>query len=243
MSFRKTISRALWSLELKADGSGVHQKREHLPAPVAFRRRLCRRCAPTSCALSDSADNHRWDPRHTADLSQHRARTESRLLCLLPPLLFAAGWRLSWREFQANFSRILRLAVGLVIFTILVLIGTSLAFARLCFVLGCIAVSGLRSSDSPTPAANRCQLCLCDLAPRDTSIENPKFWHLENWVQTGADRVGDPPVAGDDGFLNASRIIRIYGCSMSESAIFPRVCSASSELLQLVRRFAARSIV
>jgi CPA1 family monovalent cation:H+ antiporter len=40
----------------------------------------------------------------------------------LPPLLFAAGWQLSWREFQANFSRILRLAVGLVIFTILVLI-------------------------------------------------------------------------------------------------------------------------
>ncbi len=40
----------------------------------------------------------------------------------LPPLLFAAGWQLSWREFQENFSRILRLAVGLVIFTILVLI-------------------------------------------------------------------------------------------------------------------------
>jgi CPA1 family monovalent cation:H+ antiporter len=40
----------------------------------------------------------------------------------LPPLLFAAGWQLSWREFQANFGRILRLAVGLVIFTILVLI-------------------------------------------------------------------------------------------------------------------------
>src|ERR1700723_3410069 len=41
---------------------------------------------------------------------------------LLPPLLFAAGWQLSWREFHANFSRILRLAVGLVIFTILILI-------------------------------------------------------------------------------------------------------------------------
>ncbi|MGC2636123.1 MAG: Na+/H+ antiporter [Acidobacteriaceae bacterium] len=40
----------------------------------------------------------------------------------LPPLLFAAGWHLSWREFQANFSRILRLAIGLVIFTILVMI-------------------------------------------------------------------------------------------------------------------------
>jgi CPA1 family monovalent cation:H+ antiporter len=40
----------------------------------------------------------------------------------LPPLLFAAGWQLSWREFQANFNRILRLAVGLVVFTILVLI-------------------------------------------------------------------------------------------------------------------------
>jgi CPA1 family monovalent cation:H+ antiporter len=41
---------------------------------------------------------------------------------LLPPLLFAAGWQLSWREFQANFGRILRLAVGLVIFTIVVLV-------------------------------------------------------------------------------------------------------------------------
>jgi len=40
----------------------------------------------------------------------------------LPPLLFAAGWRLSWREFRANFSRIMRLAVGLVVFTILALI-------------------------------------------------------------------------------------------------------------------------
>jgi len=40
----------------------------------------------------------------------------------LPPLLFAAGWQLSWREFQANLSRTLRLAVGLVIFTIVVLI-------------------------------------------------------------------------------------------------------------------------
>jgi len=42
----------------------------------------------------------------------------------LPPLLFAAGWQLSWREFQANFSRILTLAIGLVTFTILVLIAT-----------------------------------------------------------------------------------------------------------------------
>jgi CPA1 family monovalent cation:H+ antiporter len=40
----------------------------------------------------------------------------------LPPLLFAAGWQLSWREFQSNFGRVLRLAVGLVIFTILVLV-------------------------------------------------------------------------------------------------------------------------
>jgi monovalent cation/hydrogen antiporter len=40
----------------------------------------------------------------------------------LPPLLFAAGWQLSWREFRANLSRILTLAVGLVLFTILVLI-------------------------------------------------------------------------------------------------------------------------
>ncbi len=40
----------------------------------------------------------------------------------LPPLLFAAGWQLSWREFRANLGRIFMLAIGLVIFTILVLI-------------------------------------------------------------------------------------------------------------------------
>lgn len=41
----------------------------------------------------------------------------------LPPLLFASGWQLSWREFQTNFAKIVTLAVGLVLFTIFVLIG------------------------------------------------------------------------------------------------------------------------
>jgi monovalent cation/hydrogen antiporter len=45
-------------------------------------------------------------------------------LVFLPPLLFAAGWQLSWRGFQANLTRILRLAVGLVLFTILALVVT-----------------------------------------------------------------------------------------------------------------------
>jgi NhaP-type Na+/H+ or K+/H+ antiporter len=40
-------------------------------------------------------------------------------LVFLPPLLYAAAWTLSWREFQRNFSRIAKLAVGLVFFTIL----------------------------------------------------------------------------------------------------------------------------
>ena len=40
----------------------------------------------------------------------------------LPPLLFAAGWQLSWREFRGNLGRILMLALGLVVFTIVVLI-------------------------------------------------------------------------------------------------------------------------
>lgn len=40
----------------------------------------------------------------------------------LPPLLFAAGWQLSWREFRANLGRIVALAVGLVLFTIVVLV-------------------------------------------------------------------------------------------------------------------------
>jgi CPA1 family monovalent cation:H+ antiporter len=40
-------------------------------------------------------------------------------LVFLPPLLYAAAWALSWREFQRNFSSIAMLAVGLVLFTIL----------------------------------------------------------------------------------------------------------------------------
>lgn len=40
-------------------------------------------------------------------------------LVFLPPLLHAAAWTLSWREFQRNFSSIAKLAVGLVFFTIL----------------------------------------------------------------------------------------------------------------------------
>ncbi len=40
----------------------------------------------------------------------------------LPPLLFAAGWQLSWREFRANLGRIFMLAIGLVSFTIFALI-------------------------------------------------------------------------------------------------------------------------
>jgi monovalent cation/hydrogen antiporter len=42
----------------------------------------------------------------------------------LPPLLFAAGWQLSWREFQENLGKVLRLAVGLVLFTIILLVVT-----------------------------------------------------------------------------------------------------------------------
>jgi Na+/H+ antiporter len=36
----------------------------------------------------------------------------------LPPLLYSAGWTLSWREFQRNFVRIAMLAIGLVLFTV-----------------------------------------------------------------------------------------------------------------------------
>jgi monovalent cation/hydrogen antiporter len=49
-------------------------------------------------------------------------------LVFLPPLLHAAAWTLSWREFQKNFSSIAMLAVGLVFFTIL---GLALAAGKL----------------------------------------------------------------------------------------------------------------
>ena len=51
-------------------------------------------------------------------------RPELVFYVFLPPLLFAAGWQLSWREFRANLGSIATLAVGLVAFTIVVLIGT-----------------------------------------------------------------------------------------------------------------------
>jgi Na+/H+ antiporter len=49
-------------------------------------------------------------------------------LVFLPPLLHAAAWTLSWREFQRNFSSIAKLAVGLVFFTI---IGLALSAGKL----------------------------------------------------------------------------------------------------------------
>lgn len=39
-------------------------------------------------------------------------------LVFLPPLLYSAAWTLSWREFQKNFTRIVMLAVGLVLFSV-----------------------------------------------------------------------------------------------------------------------------
>jgi hypothetical protein len=72
----------------------------------------------------------------------------------LPPLLFAAGWQLSWREFQANFTRILRLAVGLVIFTILVLIAArrwllpGFDWRRVMISFPCLSISGLYQEDA-----------------------------------------------------------------------------------------------
>src|SRR5882672_2521815 len=38
---------------------------------------------------------------------------------VLPPLLYAAAWTTSWREFRFNLVTILLLAVGLVFFTVL----------------------------------------------------------------------------------------------------------------------------
>jgi hypothetical protein len=42
---------------IERDGNGVHQERA-LPAALAYHRRLCRRAAPTSAALSHPVDNH-----------------------------------------------------------------------------------------------------------------------------------------------------------------------------------------
>src|SRR5579871_6490858 len=41
-------------------------------------------------------------------------------LLFLPPLLYAAAWFTSWHEFKANLRPILLLAVGLVVFTTVV---------------------------------------------------------------------------------------------------------------------------
>jgi CPA1 family monovalent cation:H+ antiporter len=49
-------------------------------------------------------------------------------LVFLPPLLYAAAWTLSWREFQRNFSSIAMLAIDLVLFTI---VGLAIVAGRL----------------------------------------------------------------------------------------------------------------
>jgi CPA1 family monovalent cation:H+ antiporter len=49
-------------------------------------------------------------------------------LVFLPPLLYAAAWTISWREFQRNLSNIAMLAVGLVLFTI---VGLAIVAGRL----------------------------------------------------------------------------------------------------------------
>ncbi len=49
-----------------------------------------------------------------------RIEPELIFLMFLPPLLYAAAWFTSWHEFKANFRPILLLAVGLVLFTTLI---------------------------------------------------------------------------------------------------------------------------
>src|SRR4051794_35964861 len=64
-------------------------------------------------------------------------------LVVLPPLLYAASWTTSWRDFRYNLVSILLLAFGLVAFTVAsVALAAPLAFEgfdwRLGFVLGAI---------------------------------------------------------------------------------------------------------
>src|SRR5438067_1427600 len=49
-----------------------------------------------------------------------RINPELVFLVFLPPLLYAAAWFTSWHDFKANFRPIMLLAVGLVIFTTIV---------------------------------------------------------------------------------------------------------------------------
>ncbi len=67
-------------------------------------------------------------------------------LVFLPPLVYAAAWTLSWREFQWNFGRIAMLALGLVIFTVAGLAGAAAWFLpgfewRSGFLLGAVVAA------------------------------------------------------------------------------------------------------
>ena len=64
-------------------------------------------------------------------------------LVVLPPLLFAAAWKTSWREFKFNLVSIFLLAFGLVAFTVVAIAFAAPAFLpgfdwRLGFVLGAV---------------------------------------------------------------------------------------------------------
>lgn len=67
---------------------------------------------------------------------------EMLFLIVLPPLLFSGGWGTDWHEFKRNFGAIWTLAVGLVIFTTVIVAFVAHRFGRLdwasAFVLGAI---------------------------------------------------------------------------------------------------------
>src|SRR4029079_2958945 len=51
------------------------------------------------------------------NLPHVEAKPEFLLIVFLPPLLYAAAWQTSWRDFRANLRPIMLLAVGFVVFT------------------------------------------------------------------------------------------------------------------------------
>src|SRR3954471_24421386 len=51
------------------------------------------------------------------NLPRVEAKPELLMILFLPPLLYAAAWQTSWRDFRANVRPIMLLAVGFVFFT------------------------------------------------------------------------------------------------------------------------------
>lgn len=81
---------------------------------------------------------------------------------VLPPLLYSAAWRVSWREFSYNLVSIFSLAFGLVTFTVLSIAEVAQRFLpgfdwRMGFALGAVVAPPTPSPPQRSPDESGCR--------------------------------------------------------------------------------------